>query len=86
MSALGFDPSLNYSEIDLSVPVMIQPYRLIVPWPDKESCLLAPLRPFQPVSLYSFGKLKRYNKSNLKRWNLLKKGFASGSQYGAIFI
>jgi len=49
MSALGFAPSLNYSQIDLSVPVMIQPYRLIVPWPDEESRLLAPIRPFQPV-------------------------------------
>jgi hypothetical protein len=49
ISALGFAPSLNYSLIDLSVPVLIQPYRLIVPWPDEESRLLAPIRPFQPA-------------------------------------
>ena len=33
--------------IDASVPVMMNPLRLLVPWPEEESRLLAPIRPFQ---------------------------------------
>ena len=35
--------------LDVSVPVLIEAYGLIVPWPDEESRLLAPIRPFQPM-------------------------------------
>ena len=38
-----------YQKIDVSFPVLMDPYRLIVPWPDEESRLLAPIRPFQPL-------------------------------------
>ena len=43
----------RYKIIDISVPVLIDPYHLVVPRPKEESRLLAPVRPFQPiVSLY----------------------------------
>ena len=37
-----------YFLVDLTVQVLMKPYRLIVPWPDEESRLLAPIRPFDP--------------------------------------
>jgi hypothetical protein len=40
---------LKYQQIDFSVPKMIEPYIIIVPWPKEESRLLAPIRPFQPM-------------------------------------
>ena len=38
-----------FLRVDISVPVLIEPYGLIVPWPNEESRLLAPIRPFQPM-------------------------------------
>ena len=36
--------------VDLSVPVMMKPYRLVIPWPEEKRVgrkdMLAPLRPF----------------------------------------
>jgi hypothetical protein len=50
ISAIGVDMLHHvFQKIDVSVPVMIEPYRLVVPWPDEESRLLAPIRPFQPL-------------------------------------
>jgi len=49
LSAFGIDLSHSINEkIDISVPVIQEPYRLVVPWPSEESRLLAPIRPFQP--------------------------------------
>ena len=48
--AIGLVASASaYSQIDITVPVMMEPFRLIVPWPKEESRLLAPIRPFQPI-------------------------------------
>ena len=48
--AIGLVASASaYSQIDITVPVMMEPFRLIVPWPEEESRLLAPIRPFQPI-------------------------------------
>ena len=50
MSALGIVASPAYiKQVDISLPVLIDPYRLFVPWPKEESRLLAPIRPFEPV-------------------------------------
>ena len=50
ISAIGVDMLHNvFEKVDISVPVMIEPYKLVVPWPDEESRLLAPIRPFQPL-------------------------------------
>jgi hypothetical protein len=38
----------KYLSCDLSTPVMMEPYYIVVPWPKEESRLLAPIRPFQP--------------------------------------
>ena len=35
--------------LDISVPLIIEPHRIIVPWPKEESRLLATIRPFQPL-------------------------------------
>ena len=41
---------LNFDKVvDLSVPSMIEPYGIVVPWPKEESYLLAPIRPFQSM-------------------------------------
>ena len=41
----------HYSQqnIDISVPIISEPYKLVVPWPKYESRLFAPIRPFQPL-------------------------------------
>ena len=45
----------RYKQLDVTVPAMIDPYRLVVPWPKEKSRLLAPVRPFQPiVNLFLF--------------------------------
>ena len=45
---LGFVASETKNKlVDLSVPFMIEPHRIIVPWPKEESRLLAIIRPFQ---------------------------------------
>ena len=36
-------------QVDLSIPIYSEPYRLLVPWPAEENRLLAPIRPFQPL-------------------------------------
>ena len=44
--------SMNYRFYllaDLSVPLMIAPFHMAVPWPETESRLLAPIRPFQSM-------------------------------------
>lgn len=50
--AAGIVPShAKYQQFDFTVPMQIEPYRLVVPWPEEESRLLAPIRPFElPVS------------------------------------
>jgi hypothetical protein len=42
----------RYKQLDITVPAMIDPYHLVVPWPKEESRLLAPIRPFQPIVNY----------------------------------
>ena len=51
LSAFGLDGMDHewIKVIDLSVPVMVLPNKLIVPWPKEESRLLASIRPFQPL-------------------------------------
>lgn len=50
MAPFGIIPSPEkYQMIDMSVPVMIEKYYIVVPWPNEESRLLAPIRPFQPI-------------------------------------
>ena len=50
ISPIGLNPTVNrYKQIDFSVPKMIEPNILIVPWPEEESRLLASIRPFQPA-------------------------------------
>ena len=45
----------KYLEIDLTIPIIMEPFRLIVPWPKEESRLWAIIRPFQlPVKSQSF--------------------------------
>jgi len=39
----------KYLVCDLSTPIMMQRYYLVIPWPKEESRLLAPIRPFQPA-------------------------------------
>ena len=36
----------KYQQFDFSTAMIIEPYRLLVPWPKEESRLLAPIRPF----------------------------------------
>ena len=40
---------LRYQQIDVSVPKVIEPFILIVPWPNEQSHLLATIRPFTPM-------------------------------------
>ena len=50
MAPFGIMPSPEkYQIIDMSVPVMIEQYYIVVPWPKEKSRLLAPIRPFQPI-------------------------------------
>lgn len=50
MTIFGLVPSpAKYQVIDISVPIIITPYRLVVPWPKEMSRLLAPILPFQPM-------------------------------------
>lgn len=50
MAPFGIIPSPEkYQIIDMSVPVMIEKYHIVVPWPKEQSRLLAPIRPFQPT-------------------------------------
>ena len=44
----------TFLRMDISVPIEIEPYGLIVPWPKEESRLLAPIRPFQPMVIYKW--------------------------------
>ena len=37
----------KYQVVDMTIPFMIEPWHLIVPWPKEESRLLATVRPFQ---------------------------------------
>lgn len=41
----------KYEVMDVSAPVLMEPYRLIVPWPKEQSRLLAPIRPFQLMAI-----------------------------------
>ena len=39
----------KYEEVDLSIPWLIQPIRMVVPWPeDGNENLIAITRPFEP--------------------------------------
>ena len=50
VAPIGFVASpLKYQQVDISVPKIIEPFILIVPWPKEESRLLASIRPFQPM-------------------------------------
>ena len=50
LAPYGLLPSPSkYEVIDMSVPFYMEPYRIVVPWPQPESPLLAPIRPFQPL-------------------------------------
>jgi hypothetical protein len=51
MAAFGFLQSAEKNQLmDLSVPVMMKPYRLVIPWPEEKKFvrkdILAPVRPF----------------------------------------
>ena len=39
----------RFSRFDVSIPLYTSGVALMVPWPDEESRLLAPIRPFQPM-------------------------------------
>ena len=53
VTAFGVTSShAKYQLVDLSIPMMIEPYSIVVPWPKEESRLLAPIRPFQPPVIY----------------------------------
>ena len=55
LAPYGILPSPSkYEVIDTTVPFLIEPYRLVVPWPKPESRLLAPIRPFQPLVICSY--------------------------------
>ena len=79
--AIGLVASpLAYSQVDISVPVMMEPFRLIVPWPEEESRLLAPIRPFQPIvraksanylNSFRFLGLKLFSFISLEVWMCL---------------
>jgi len=44
MTIFGLVPShAKYQVIDISVPILIAPYQLVVPWPKEMSRLLAPM-------------------------------------------
>jgi len=50
-AAIGITMNLFHfqQQVELSIPNYMEPYRLVVPWPEKENRLLAPIRPFQPL-------------------------------------
>ena len=61
MTVIGIPLSIKtYQTCDMSNPILNQPYELIVPWPEEESRLLAPIRPFQPLVIYSLFKCLSY--------------------------
>jgi len=50
LAPVGLMPNpQKYQQIDFSVPISMDPCRLVVPYPKEESRLMAPLRPFQPT-------------------------------------
>ena len=52
----------KFQQCDLSTPIMIEPFGLVVPYPKEESRLLAPIRPFQPiVNLVVIRQLQKSN-------------------------
>lgn len=58
LGAIGVTLYLKHYQqqnIDLSVPIIIEPYKLVVPWPEEENRLLAPIRPFQPLVWLALG-------------------------------
>jgi len=40
-----------FNRLDVSIPLYTAGSALIVPWPEEESRLLAPIHPFQPMVL-----------------------------------
>lgn len=40
---------LKFLVNDLTIPILVEPWPIIVPWPEEENRLLAPIRPFQPL-------------------------------------
>ena len=56
MAVFGMVPSHSkYLLTDFTVPLLSDPFRMIVPWPKEQSRLLAPVRPFQyPVGVYLY--------------------------------
>jgi len=46
----------DFIRLDVSIPLFSTGTALLVPWPDEESRLLAPVHPFQPtvISIFNF--------------------------------
>lgn len=55
--SIGFSPSPERIVVlDFSAPLIMQPNRLVVPFPKESNRLLGPILPFQPtVKYYSHG-------------------------------
>ena len=54
---LGLIPSPEKNtQVDLSFPTGMEPFRLVVPYPKEESRLLASILPFQPSVSYKVFK------------------------------
>ena len=69
----------TFLRMDISVPMEIEPYGLIVPWPKEESRLLAPIRPFQPMVIYKWLpiiKLTMYISDGFRFGCILELAFA----------
>ena len=55
LSTIGITLHIKHylQNVELSFPIYMEPYRLVVPWPKEENRLLAPIRPFQPWVSYT---------------------------------
>jgi len=52
MTSIPFERKLFYSErADLLYPFWVADYALLQPWPEEESRLTIPIRPFHPTVL-----------------------------------
>ena len=74
MGALLLSPTIErLAYIDVSFPIVISSFRIVVPWPEAESRLLAPIKPFQWPVIFtrethfniSYSKLIRLHSSGL---------------------
>ena len=39
----------HFTRMDISCPLNLVPFGMMVPWPEEETRLLAPIKPFQPT-------------------------------------